>query len=83
MFERSGHVFGRELLDGIFHVLIERSYFGDCPGGQGLDRQLAGAWGGGAKMYRSGPFHKGKPEHGYQLALTPREFFAAGVVATN
>jgi gluconate 2-dehydrogenase gamma chain len=34
-------------------------------------------------MYRSGPFHKGKPEHGYQLALTPREFFAAGVVATN
>ena len=30
-------------------------------------------------MYRSGPFHKGKPEQGYQLALTPREFFAAGI----
>jgi gluconate 2-dehydrogenase gamma chain len=48
-----------------------------------MDRQLAGAWGGGAKMYRSGPFRKGKPEQGYQLPLTPREFFAAGVVATN
>jgi gluconate 2-dehydrogenase gamma chain len=48
-----------------------------------IDRQLAGAWGGGAKMYRSGPFSKGKPEQGYQLPLTPREFFAAGVVATN
>lgn len=47
------------------------------------DRQLASAWGGGAKMYRSGPFRKGKPEHGYQIALTPREFFAAGVGATN
>ncbi len=48
-----------------------------------IDRQLAGAWGGGAKMYRSGPFRKGKPEQGYQLPLTPREFFAAGIVATN
>lgn len=48
-----------------------------------IDRQLAGAWGGGAKMYRNGPFRKGKPEHGYQLPLTPREFFAAGIVATN
>jgi gluconate 2-dehydrogenase gamma chain len=47
------------------------------------DRQLASAWGGGAKMYRSGPFRKGKPEHGYQLALAPREFFAAGIEATN
>jgi gluconate 2-dehydrogenase gamma chain len=48
-----------------------------------IDRQLAGAWGSGAKMYRNGPFRKGKPEHGYQLQLTPREFFAAGIAATN
>jgi gluconate 2-dehydrogenase gamma chain len=48
-----------------------------------IDRQLASAWGGGAKMYRNGPFLKGKPEQGYQLPLTPREFFAAGVAATN
>src|SRR5262249_61798814 len=26
-----------------------------------IDRQLASAWGGGAKMYRSGPFRKAKP----------------------
>jgi gluconate 2-dehydrogenase gamma chain len=48
-----------------------------------IDRQLASAWGGGAKMYRSGPFRKAAPEYGYQLPLTPRQFFAAGVVATN
>jgi gluconate 2-dehydrogenase gamma chain len=55
----------------------------DCGVVTFIDRQLAGAWGGGAKMYRSGPFRKGKPEQGYQLPLTPREFFAAGIVATN
>jgi gluconate 2-dehydrogenase gamma chain len=48
-----------------------------------IDRQLASAWGGGAKMYRSGPFRKAKPEYGYQLPLTPRQFFAAGIAATN
>ncbi len=48
-----------------------------------IDRQLASAWGGGAKMYRQGPFRKAKPEYGYQLPLTPRQFFAAGIVATN
>jgi gluconate 2-dehydrogenase gamma chain len=48
-----------------------------------MDRQLAGAWGGGARLYRSGPFVEGKPEQGYQLSLTPREFFAAGIKAAN
>jgi len=48
-----------------------------------IDHQLGSAWGGGAKMYRGGPFHKGKPEQGYQLPLTPREFFAAGIAAAN
>ena len=48
-----------------------------------IDRQLAGAWGNGARFYRSGPFLPGKPEQGYQLALTPREYFAAGIKATN
>jgi gluconate 2-dehydrogenase gamma chain len=47
------------------------------------DRQLAGSWGGGAKLYRNGPIRKGKPEHGYQLPLTPREYFAVGIAATN
>jgi gluconate 2-dehydrogenase gamma chain len=48
-----------------------------------IDRQLASAWGAGAKMYRAGPFHLGAPEQGYQLPLTPRDYFAAGVEATN
>jgi gluconate 2-dehydrogenase gamma chain len=48
-----------------------------------IDRQLAGAWGSGSRLYRSGPFLQGKPEHGYQLPLTPREYFAAGIKAAN
>jgi gluconate 2-dehydrogenase gamma chain len=48
-----------------------------------MDRQLAGAWGNGARMYRNGPFFPSKPEYGYQLSLTPREFFAAGIRAAN
>jgi gluconate 2-dehydrogenase gamma chain len=48
-----------------------------------IDRQLASAWGAGARMYRAGPFHQGLPEQGYQLPLTPRDYFAAGVQAAN
>jgi gluconate 2-dehydrogenase gamma chain len=48
-----------------------------------IDRQLASAWGGGDRMYRAGPFVKGTPEQGYQLPLTPHQFFAAGVLAAN
>ena len=55
----------------------------DCGIDVFIDRQLASAWGGGAKLYRAGPYLKGKPENGYQLPLTPREFFAAGIAATN
>ena len=55
----------------------------DCGVPVFIDRQLASAWGAGARMYRSGPFHQGAPEQGYQLPLTPRDFFAAGVQATN
>ena len=55
----------------------------DCGVATFIDHQLGSAWGGGAKMYRSGPYLKGKPEQGYQLPLTPREFFAAGIAAAN
>jgi gluconate 2-dehydrogenase gamma chain len=55
----------------------------DCGVVTFIDRQLAGSFGGGAKLYRSGPFRKGKPEHGYQLPLTPREFIGVGITATN
>jgi len=55
----------------------------DCGCVAYIDRQLAGAWGNGAKLYRNGPFLPAKPEHGYQLPLSPREYFAAGIKATN
>jgi gluconate 2-dehydrogenase gamma chain len=48
-----------------------------------IDRQLAGAYGMGARLYRQGPFPMAKPELGYQLSLNPREFFRAGIEATN
>jgi gluconate 2-dehydrogenase gamma chain len=55
----------------------------DCGCAVYIDRQLASAWGGGAKMYRAGPYVKGKPEQGYQLPLTPAEFLVAGIGAAN
>ena len=55
----------------------------DCGVATFVDRQLAGAYGSGARLYRQGPFPKGKPELGYQLELNPREFFRAGITAAN
>ncbi len=40
-----------------------------------IDRQLAGAWGAGAQLYRSGPWTTTAPEMGYQLPFTPAELF--------
>lgn len=48
-----------------------------------IDCELAGPYGEGARLYRDGPILKGKPEHGYQLALTPREFFRRGIIAAD
>ena len=47
-----------------------------------IDRQLAGGYGNGARFYRSGPFLKGKPEHGYQLA-DAASISAQGIAETN
>jgi gluconate 2-dehydrogenase gamma chain len=55
----------------------------DCGVAAFIDQQLAGAYGGGARLYRQGPFPKAKPELGYQLELNPREFFRAGITAAN
>jgi gluconate 2-dehydrogenase gamma chain len=55
----------------------------DCGVAIFIDRQLGSAWGGGAKMYRAGPYFKGKPEQGYQLPLTPAEFITTGIAAAN
>jgi len=48
-----------------------------------IDRQLAGAWGRGDRLYRQGPWRPGKPQHGTQSPLTPEEQFKAGVAALN
>lgn len=55
----------------------------DCGLAIFIDRQLAGGFGNGARLYRQGPFLQGKPELGYQLSLTPREFFRAGIAEAN
>ncbi|HEV7800137.1 MAG TPA: gluconate 2-dehydrogenase subunit 3 family protein [Burkholderiales bacterium] len=46
-----------------------------------IDRQLAGAWGAGERLYRSGPWQPGKPSQGYQLPFTPAELFRNGLRA--
>jgi len=48
-----------------------------------IDRQLAGAFGGGDRLYLQGPFRKGKPQHGYQLPMAPQAWYKAGTAALN
>jgi gluconate 2-dehydrogenase gamma chain len=44
-----------------------------------MDRQLAGAFGRGARLYLQGPFLEGTPQQGYQLPLTPAELIRIGI----
>ena len=55
----------------------------DCGLATYIDRQLAGDFGKGARRYMRGPWQGGKPQHGYQLPLTPEQFFKAGLEAVN
>ncbi|SRR6266404_124244 len=55
----------------------------DCGLATYMDRQLAGDFGRGDRLYRSGPWHRGKPQLGYQLPLTPEQFFKTGVAAAK
>ena len=55
----------------------------DCGVATFIDRQLAGAWGSGDRMYMQGPWDKGVPTQGYQSPMTPAELFRAGIAATN
>jgi len=48
-----------------------------------IDRALAGAWGNGDRLYMQGPWKRGVPSQGYQLPLTPAQFYRAGIAATN
>jgi len=55
----------------------------DCGLATFIDRQLAGDFGRGDRLYRAGPWRGGKPQLGYQLPLTPEQFFKAGIAATE
>jgi gluconate 2-dehydrogenase gamma chain len=55
----------------------------DCGLATFIDRQLAGGYGQGENLYMHGPWKKGKPQLGYQLPLTPAQFFKAGIAAAN
>jgi gluconate 2-dehydrogenase gamma chain len=48
-----------------------------------LDKQLAGAWGAGERLYRGGPWQAGTPSQGYQLPFTPAELFRTALGAIN
>src|SRR5271168_5326017 len=48
-----------------------------------IDKQLAGAWGVGERLYRSGPWLPGTPSQGYQLPFTPAELFRISIDAIN
>jgi gluconate 2-dehydrogenase gamma chain len=55
----------------------------DCGLSIFIDRQLAGDFGKGGRLYQQGPWLPGKPQQGYQLPMKPAEFFTAGVAAAN
>jgi gluconate 2-dehydrogenase gamma chain len=55
----------------------------DCGLAVYIDRQLTGGFGQGERLYMHGPWKKGKPQFGYQLPLTPEQFFKVGVAAAN
>jgi gluconate 2-dehydrogenase gamma chain len=48
-----------------------------------IDRELAGAFGAGARQYRAGPWPEGTPEQGFQSRLTPREIYRAAIAETD
>ena len=48
-----------------------------------IDRQLASAWGGGARLYRGGPHPAGTPQQGTQTLMTPRETLVSGIAEAN
>lgn len=75
----------------ITEALVEHMWPADDLGPSGvdlgiatfIDRQLAGAFGQGDRLYSQGPFRQGKPQHGYQLPLIPEQWFKLGIAALN
>jgi len=76
-----------EFIEAAVERLIPADELG--PGAMGahvpdyIDLQLAGAWGAGERLYRSGPWQPGKPTQGYQLPYTPAELFRQSLRAIN
>jgi gluconate 2-dehydrogenase gamma chain len=74
-------------LEAAVDVLIPKDEVG--PGGVEsgvvvfIDRQLAGAFGRGARTYMQGPFREGTPMQGYQLPLTPAEVYRVAIAEMN
>ncbi len=48
-----------------------------------IDRELAGAYGAGARLYRQGPWAEGAPEQGFQLPLTPSQVYRTAIAETD
>src|SRR5262245_28483067 len=48
-----------------------------------IDRELAGSYGRGARMYLDGPFGQGTPQQGYQLPLPPADLYRIGIADLN
>jgi gluconate 2-dehydrogenase gamma chain len=55
----------------------------DCGLAAFIDRQLAGGFGRGDRLYRQGPWRAGKPQLGYQSPMTPEQFFKSGIAAVQ
>ena len=48
-----------------------------------IDRQLAGAYGAGARIYTAGPFAQPQPGLGWQSPVPPLAFFRAGIAEAD
>jgi len=48
-----------------------------------IDQQLAGDYGAGARFYSEGPFGATTDFQGYQMPLSPRQLYRAGIAATD
>ena len=55
----------------------------DCGLAAYFDRQLAGGFGQGERLYTAGPWPSGKPQHGYQSPLLPDAAFKLGISRVN
>ena len=48
-----------------------------------IDKQLAGGWGAGERLFLGGPWEPTRPGLGYQLPFTPAELFHTAIAAVN